>query len=71
MTPMHPRKVYEAWTEKTGRSFAELNRILGFRTLRGVHSSWKIVPARYVIKLERLTGVSRETMRPDVFYEYP
>lgn len=65
---MNPREVYEAWKKKTGKSYAELNRILGFRDVRGVHSSWKIIPARYVIKLERLTGVPRERMRPDVFY---
>ncbi len=30
-------------------------------------SQWKRVPAERVIEVERLTGVSRHEMRPDVF----
>jgi len=68
---MTPKQVYEAWKERTGKSYQELNRLLGIGDFRGIHSGWKNIPARHVIKLEKLTGIPRETIRPDVFYEYP
>lgn len=68
---MIPKTVYEIWKQKTGRSYQELNRLLGIGDFRGVHSGWKKIPAKHVIKLEYLTGIPRNTMRPDVFYEYP
>jgi DNA-binding transcriptional regulator YdaS (Cro superfamily) len=32
-------------------------------------SQWKEVPAQYVLEVERMTGVSRHDLRPDVFGE--
>lgn len=34
---------------------------------RGAVSQWGRVPAERVLEVERLTGVSRETIRPDLY----
>lgn len=31
--------------------------------------SWKRVPAERVLEIERITGISRHTLRPDVYGE--
>ena len=32
-------------------------------------SAWRDVPPRYVVTLERLSGIPRQKIRPDVFRE--
>jgi len=34
-------------------------------------SQWKLVPVRRVLELERLSGVSRHDLRPDIFGPAP
>ena len=36
-----------------------------------IHRDKKAPPAEYVLKIEKLTGVSRHKLRPDVFGEEP
>lgn len=38
---------------------------------RGAVSQWKRVPAEEVLQVERLTGVSRYRLRPDIFGPAP
>tara|TARA_Y100001937_G_C6893034_1_gene229932 strand:+ start:75 stop:284 length:210 start_codon:yes stop_codon:yes gene_type:complete len=28
---------------------------------------WKIIPSRYVIEIEKITGISRTQLRPDLY----
>jgi DNA-binding transcriptional regulator YdaS (Cro superfamily) len=44
---------------------AALARQLGL-TRAAVHR-WDLVPAKWIIDIERLTGVSREKLRPDLY----
>lgn len=36
---------------------------------RGAVSQWKEVPSHHVIKVEALTGIPREKLRPDLYPE--
>jgi DNA-binding transcriptional regulator YdaS (Cro superfamily) len=38
---------------------------------KGAVSQWERVPARHVLEVERLSGVSRHHLRPDVFGPEP
>lgn len=38
---------------------------------RGAVSLWKRVPPEHVLDVERLTGVSRHELRPDIFGPVP
>jgi DNA-binding transcriptional regulator YdaS (Cro superfamily) len=56
-------------------AFAEAVRRAGGPVAVGCHfnidhtavASWKVVPAQRAIELERLTGISRHALRPDVY----
>ncbi|MND81871.1 hypothetical protein D3C80_736810 [compost metagenome] len=45
---------------------AALAKALGSVTPQAV-SQWKKVPAERVLEVERITGISRHELRPDVF----
>lgn len=49
---------------------AGLARALGDLTSQAV-SQWKRVPGDRVLEVERLTGISRHDLRPDIFGESP
>ncbi len=38
---------------------------------RGAVSQWKKVPAAWVLEIERMSGISRYELRPDVFGPSP
>lgn len=42
-----------------------LGHLLGLS--RGAVSQWDRVPPQHVLRIEQLTGVSRYTLRPDIF----
>jgi len=42
-----------------------LSRLLGINA--SAVSRWTDVPARHIISIERLTGIPRETLRPDLY----
>lgn len=42
-----------------------LSKALGLS--RAAVSGWVRVPARHVLRVEKLTGVSRHRLRPDIF----
>jgi DNA-binding transcriptional regulator YdaS (Cro superfamily) len=50
--------------EKAG-GIVKLSLALGLS--RGAASQWKKVPAERVVDVERLTGVPREILRPDLY----
>ena len=50
------------------RSVSELSRRL--QTSRGTLYRWRRVPAERVTEVERVTGVPRHELRPDVFDGY-
>ena len=57
-------EIVEIAAEKAGGAVA-LSRELGIKH-SSLHS-WRRVPAERVLDLERITGVSRHVIRPDVF----
>ena len=42
-----------------------LSQALGLS--RGAAANWSEIPVDHVAKLERLTGIPREVLRPDIF----
>jgi len=48
-------------------SYTLLARML--RINRSAISGWTTIPARHVLRIERLTGVRREKLRPDLYRE--
>ena len=56
-------------TCKAAGSGAALARQLGIT--RAAVSAWKKVPAEHVLAVERITGISRYALRPDVFGPWP
>jgi hypothetical protein len=48
---------------------SSLARDLGIT--HGAISQWRRVPAERVVDVERITGISRHTLRPDVFGPAP
>jgi hypothetical protein len=34
---------------------------------RGAAANWKDIPVNHVARLEKLTGIPREVLRPDIF----
>lgn len=61
-------KIVEVAAEKVGGPIALANH-LGIK--HPALYSWKRVPAERVLDIERLTGVSRHDLRPDVFGPQP
>lgn len=51
-----------------GWPHARLARELGDITPQAI-SQWERVPAKRVLDIERITGVSRHQLRPDIFGE--
>ena len=45
---------------------AALANALGDLTSQAV-SQWRVIPAKRAIEVERITGISRHDLRPDVF----
>jgi DNA-binding transcriptional regulator YdaS (Cro superfamily) len=60
---MTPRITQDA-IEKAGGARV-VSRHIGLT--RQAVSKWQIIPARHVLLVERLSGVSRYDLRPDVF----
>lgn len=58
-----PGNVIEAIRAKM--PLAELARHLG--VTRGAVAQWSRVPAERVVEVERITGISREQLRPDLY----
>lgn len=53
-------------------SWSALARVCGVRptvVYNWYHRNKEVTPARHVIAIEKLTGVSRHVLRPDVFGE--
>lgn len=44
---------------------AEIARATGYT--RGAIARWQRVPAELVVKIEAVTGIPRETLRPDLY----
>lgn len=61
-------KIVEIAAEKAGGPIA-LAASLGIK--HPALYSWKRVPAERVLQIEKLTGVSRHELRPDVFGPMP
>lgn len=57
--------ICETAKEKAGGP-AALAKALGNITPQAV-SQWKKIPAERVLDVERVTGISRQELRPDVF----
>jgi DNA-binding transcriptional regulator YdaS (Cro superfamily) len=57
-------KILEAAIEKAG-GMRELGRLLGinYQALQ----QWRRIPAERVRDIERITGIPREKLRPDIF----
>jgi DNA-binding transcriptional regulator YdaS (Cro superfamily) len=53
---------------KTAGGLRALARLIGI-THQAV-AQWDKIPAERVIEMERLTGVPRSVLRPDLFMEY-
>lgn len=70
MTPTNAYmiNIVEQAAEKAGGVVA-LARELGIKHA-SLHS-WRQVPANRVLDIERITGISRHEMRPDIFGEKP
>lgn len=49
---------------------AAISKVLGDVTPQAV-SQWKRIPADRVLEMERITGISRHELRPDVFGRAP
>lgn len=49
---------------------AALARLLGNVSSQAV-SQWKRIPAERILEVERITGISRHDLRPDIFGEKP
>jgi len=45
---------------------AKITRGLGLRS-SGTVSQWKAVPAQHVLDVERITGIDRHVLRPDLY----
>lgn len=61
MIPPDPIKLAAS---KVG-GIVKLSLILGLS--RGAASLWKRVPPQHVLEVERITGVPREVLRPDLY----
>ena len=48
---------------------AEISRALGMT--KGGVTRWQIVPADRVVEVERITGIPREQLRPDLYVRAP
>ena len=44
---------------------AEVARVLG--VTRATVAKWDVVPAERVVEIERITGIPREALRPDLY----
>lgn len=51
--------------EKAGKNLTALAKALG--VTRAALHQWRRVPAERVLELERVTGVSRHDIRPDIY----
>lgn len=58
------QKIIKEAADKVGGIVA-MSKALGLS--RGAVSQWDCVPLKRVVDVEKLTGVSRELLRPDVF----
>ena len=61
---MHQPDPIQLAAEKVG-GIVKLSLALGLS--RGAVSQWTRVPAERVLEVERVSGVSREILRPDLF----
>ena len=52
--------------KQTAGSTASLARSLGGITSQAI-SQWKRVPAERVLEIERITGIPRHELRPDIY----
>ena len=50
--------------EKVG-GFRAMGRLLGLS--HEAPRKWKKIPDKYLLKIEKLTGIDREQLRPDLF----
>lgn len=65
---LEPQSVKSHGLRKAARaagSYTELAKRL--RLTVGAISHWEKVPEKYVLRIERLTGVRRELLRPDLY----
>lgn len=51
--------------KKAAGSGAALGRLLG--CTKDAVNTWKVIPLNRMIEIERVTGVDREILRPDIF----
>lgn len=61
---MHPPDPVKLAAEKAG-GIVKLSLALGLS--RGAASQWRRIPAERVIDIERITGIPREILRPDLY----
>lgn len=61
---MSPPDPVQLAAEKAG-GIVKLSLALGLS--RGACSQWRRIPAERVLEVERLTGIPRETLRPDLY----
>lgn len=62
---MENRKAILQAADKVG-GIVKLSLALGLS--RGAASQWRRVPAERVLEVERLTGVPKEILRPDLYH---
>jgi DNA-binding transcriptional regulator YdaS (Cro superfamily) len=61
---MQPPDPVKLAAEKVG-GIVKLSLALGLS--RGAASQWRRIPAERVVEVERITGISREILRPDLY----
>lgn len=61
---MQPSDPVKLAAEKAG-GIVKLSLALGLS--RGAASQWRRIPAERVLEVERVTGIPREILRPDIY----
>lgn len=55
---------------KAGGGSPKLAKALGLK-FHGSVLKWKRVPDRHLVKIEQITGIPREALRPDLYIRQP
>ena len=63
--------VKKALDPKRGKGLTAISRALGGSPKPNSIQEWKAVPAKYVLKLEKASGVSRYRQRADIYGREP
>lgn len=64
-------------SKETGMSLIRSRRglsakiALGLGITRGAVAQWNAVPSEFVVRIEQITGLPREALRPDLYERTP